>query len=95
MRTNKVVWIDVASELPTKEEFGAYPNVYVALACKGHPDWGYQIRQAELRFFGGDVSRYYWCGSKVEGIAPIENDSWSVKFWTPLLNQPPIRHQTS
>lgn len=88
MRITKVEWIDVKKEMPTTEEFGPYPCVLVAMACKGNPDWGHQVRWAELRFFGGDKTRPYWAGNKGEGCKPLENDSWFVEFWAPPFKHP-------
>jgi len=88
MRTTPVEWIDAKKELPSTDEFGPYPNAIVAMACKGNPEWGFNIRQAHLRFFGGDTSRPYWAGNKDEGYRPIENDSWYVAFWAAPLTQP-------
>lgn len=88
MLETKVEWIATKERMPTREEFGAYPCVLVALACKGQPDWGHQTRTAELRFFGGDVARPYWAGHKGENCKPIENDSWFVEYWAAPLQLP-------
>lgn len=92
MRYTHVDWIDAEKEMPSTEEFGPYPCVHVALACKGHPEFGYQIRMAELRFFGGDKRRPYWSSFKGEGHSPIENTAWFVKYWAPPFKQPNANH---
>jgi hypothetical protein len=95
MRKTEVTWIDPKVELPTTEEFGAYPCVMVALTVRGNENiWGFQIRSAELRFFGGDKSRPYWAGSKSENHRPIENDAWYVAYWTPMISQPKVNEGT-
>lgn len=81
----QAAWVPVAEGLPTTEEFGPYPHVIVALACKGHPEWGCGMRFAQLRFFGGDKTRPYWC-SDTKSPDPIENDAWHVVAWT----RPPV-----
>lgn len=89
MEYSKVNWVDAKIRLPTVEEYGPYPSVLVALACKNHEaDWGFQYRFADLRFFGGDVTRPYWAGNKSEGCKPIENDAWYVAYWAPMFQSP-------
>jgi hypothetical protein len=91
MRTTPVEWIDATKELPSVDEFGPYPTTLVALACKDHPELGFRVRTAHLRFFGKDKSRPYWAGDKSEGnCAPLENDAWYVALWAPGIAQPTL-----
>ena len=81
-----IKWKSIAKDgYPTREKFGPYPTVMVALACKGKPEYGYRKQIAELRFFGGDETRPYWCEN---GRAVIENSSWHVTHWVPALSDP-------
>lgn len=83
-----VNWIKASDRLPTKREFGPYPYVLVALACRGNPEWGHKTQPAELRFFGGDPSRHYWVETKNGNPVPIENEAWFVEYWAYPLQQP-------
>lgn len=83
-----MAWREIAKDgYPSIEEYGPYPTVMVALACKGQPDWPYRIQYGVLWFFGGDKSRPYWTGpEKTSG--PIENPAWHVTHWAPALEPP-------
>ena len=86
MRTTKLQWVHISSELPSSKEFGPYPTVVAALSCSGEPKFGFRVRDAQLRFFGGDKNRHYWVDPVT--IKPIENDSWFVEYWAPPFEPP-------
>lgn len=82
-------WIKASERLPSKEQFGPYPTVWVAMACATARDLGYRVRVAELRYFGQDPLRPYWCSTqKRDDLAAIENDCWFVEYWQPLPSPP-------
>ena len=86
--TNKVAWKEIAKDgLPSREEFGPCPNVLVAMACAGQAGYGHPVRHAELRFFGKDPARPYWCCGTKE-VKPIENSSWHVTHWAARVAPP-------
>lgn len=81
-------WRNIAtSGYPNRDEYGPYPTVLIALACKDKPDWGHRVQVGVLWFFGGDPGRPYWTGgSKTDG--PVENSSWHVTHWAPYPEIP-------
>lgn len=84
-------WIKVTDRLPSKEEFGPYPQVQVILQCNYEssvPRKPWQsLQNAELRFLGKDPNRPIWC-SIDKPHAHIENDAWFVTHWAKLAEFP-------
>jgi len=86
---NRLPWKSIVEDgYPTKEEFGHYPTVLVSMLARKNDgtEMGRRLEQAELRFFGGNPERPYWCSAgKAE---PIENSAWHVTHWTPFIAHP-------
>lgn len=90
MKTTKVNWVSVNKQgYPSKEEYGHYPTVLVSMKMVSEttrvPFWR-RLEKAELRYFGGDPSRPYWCNPNNQ--QPIENTAWVVTHWVPWLRDP-------
>lgn len=85
--TTDVPWYDADEVLPSKEEYGPYPRVIVALYYVDHPDWGCGQQVAELRYLGKNKNRPVWLSAD-KNLTPIENEARCVRFWTPMLTPP-------
>lgn len=85
--TTKVSWVKCSERLPDVATYGPYPRVLVATSHNGHPDWGYGIRLAELRFINGDPSRPTWLSAD-KSLAPVETYAFGVTYWADAPEPP-------
>lgn len=89
MKTTQVGWIEIKKcGYPSVVEYGNYPTVLVSMKMVRETEVAYvrKLEKAELRFFGGDKNRPYWCSTKDH--LPIENSAWVVTHWIPWLADP-------
>ena len=87
-----VNWVKASERLPDLETYGPYPRVLVATSHHAHPEWGFGLQFAELRFINGDKSRPTWVSvHKRDNLQPVETTAFGVTHWAdPPADPEPI-----
>lgn len=90
-----VSWVRAADRLPDLKTYGPYPRVLVATSYHAHPDWGFGIRIADLRFINGDMARPIWVSPmKQDNLQPIETSALGVTHWADPPADPDVESPT-
>lgn len=80
-------WIATSERLPDTETYGPYPRVLVAISNHNHPEYGFGLRFAELRFINGDRTRPTWVACDRDRT-PVETYAYGVTHWAPAPEDP-------
>ena len=83
----KTNWIKCTDRLPDRETYGPYPRVLVATSYSEHPEFGYGLRMAELRFINNDPARPTWVSAD-KSLQPIESFAYGVTHWADPPSDP-------